>query len=95
MTKQSYLKIIERNKKKELKKNNRINRKAQKLFFKTLEKKIKQSSNGNFFPFGCYAEISPNDPEIERVKTKYPFLDFEFKFKGSNVLIVTWRLKYE
>ena len=95
MTKQSYLKIIERNKKKELKKNNRINRKAQKLFFKNLEKKIKQSSNGNFFPFGCCATISSNDPEIERLKTKYSFLDFEFEIKSSNVYIVTWRLKYE
>ena len=95
MTKQSYLRMIERNKEKELKKNDRINRKAQKLFFKTLEKKIKQSSDGNFFPFGCYAEISPNDPEIERIKTKYPFLNFGLEFKGNNVLIVKWRLKHE
>jgi hypothetical protein len=95
MTKQSYLRMIERNKEKELKKNDRINKKAQKLFFKKLEKKIKQSSDGNFFPFGCYAEISPNEPEIERIKTKYPFLNFEFEIKGSNVLIVTWRLKHD
>ena len=95
MTKQSYLRMIERNKEKELKKNNRINRKAQKLFFKTLEKKIKQSSNGSSFPNACYATISSNDPEIERLKTKYPFLNFEFEIRGSNVMIVTWRLKHE
>ena len=95
MTKQSYLRMIERNKEKELKKNDRINRKAQKLFFKRLEKKIKQSSNGSSFPSACYATISTNNSEIERIKTKYPFLDFEFEIKGSNVFIVTWRLKHD
>lgn len=95
MTKQSYLRMIERNKEKKLKKDERINRKAQKLFFKKLEKKIKQSSNGSSFPNACYATILPNYPEIERIKTKYPFLDFEFEIKGSHVLIVTWRLKHE
>lgn len=95
MTKQSYLRMIERNKEKELKKNDRINRKAQKLFFKNLEKKIKQSSNGSSFPNACYAEFFPNDPEIERLKTKYSFLDFEFETKGSKVMIVTWRLKHD
>jgi hypothetical protein len=102
MTKQSYLRMIERNKKRQAredykknKKNQKRYDKAQRIFFKELEKKIQQSSCSSYSSFRHCVLISPNDQEMERLTIKYPFLDFEFITKDDIVMSVTWRLKHE